>query len=426
MKNTLCIGLGIVVMILTSVPATAQDSWSARISAMEDKYFNKNMKAEAIADLQDAVDKYRNDYSNSQCDRMLAILKEYFGLVSQDINRFSKIVYGMYYGSSAARIDRIVNYFEGQGRLYTTAKDARRRWYEPHHAELKLKKTQIKIDSTTTFTIVAKNDEGFPAHTGDITISSDDPTIAEIQGKLIRGRRPETTKIIISDNQGRKLDEKEIEVLAGLTLRIDPPTLRMTEGDEAQFTIKANQVLTDGDLTYTFEPPDAAKVKTFPIAPGADEQHVNVTGLMPSLDDYRLNVIGPENTRTFASVSIAMAEPVKPGMKWQLAGSGVVALSFLWAWVSQSDANEKRDAEEKCVAETFTECPLEHDAYTDAQSTANIAWGVTAVTAVGAGYLWYRYYKNIKAYGREMDEYRKYTSINLEVGPGSVAINVRF
>ena len=40
----LCIGLGVVVVILTSIPATAQDSWSPRIGAMEDKYFNKKLR----------------------------------------------------------------------------------------------------------------------------------------------------------------------------------------------------------------------------------------------------------------------------------------------------------------------------------------------------------------------------------------------
>jgi hypothetical protein len=232
--------------------------------------------------------------------------------------------------------------------------------------------------------------------------------------------------VIITDNQGLELDKKQIEVLPGLVLRVEPPTLRMTEGEEAEFTVKANQVLKDGDLSFSFAPPEAAKIKTFPIAPGSDEQHVNVTALIPSLNDYRLNVSGPEDTRTFASVSVLMAEPVKPGMLWQLAGSGVVVLATLWAISAQSNANDKRDAEEQCVAENFQECPLEHQDYTDAQSTANIAWVVTGVTAAGALYLWYRYYGNIKKYHHQMDEYKKYASLGLEVGPGTVAINVKF
>lgn len=426
MKRSLSAGLCAVVMILAAAPAMAQDSWSARIASMEDKYLNKNQKAEAIADLQDAVDKYGNDYNTSQCNRMLAMMKEYFGVVSTDVNRFSKIVYSMYRGSSTGRIDHIVGYFEGQGNLYTTAKDARRRWYEPHHAELKLEKTQIKIDSTTTFSIVARNDEGYPAHTNEISISTEDPTVARVAGNVIRGLRPEKTMVIITNNQGIELDKKEIEVLHGMTLQMSPPTFEMTEGEEAQFTVTANQLLNEGDLTFNFEPSDAARVKPFPVAPNSSEQHVEITGLVPSLDDYRLRASGPEGTSTFAIVSILMAEPVKPGMKWQLGATGVVALSFLWAWSSQSDASDKRDAEEQCVAENFQECPTEHKTYTDAQTKANIAWGVTAITAVGAGYMWYRYYGNIKAYNRRMDEYKKYATVNWEVGPRSVAINVRF
>lgn len=425
-RNFLWVSLGFVAAILAATPATAQESWSARIRSMEDKYLNVNQKPEAIADLQDAVAKYHNEYSTAQCDRMLAMLKEYFGLVSNDINRFSNIVYDMYRGSTPDRINHIVSYFEGQGGLYTTAKDARRRWYEPHHAELKLTKTQIKIDETTTFTIKAKNDEGFQAHTEDITISTEDPTIAKVDGKTIRGLRPEKTMVIITNNQGIDLDKKEIEVLPGLTLQIVPRVHEMTEGEEAQFTVVANQTLSNGDLSFAFQPADAARVKSFPVAPNSTEQYVEVTGLVPSLEDYTLLVSGPDETSTFATISINMMEPEKPGMKWQLAGSGVVVLSFLWAWTSQSDASDKRDAEEQCVTETFQPCPIEHKAYTDARTTANIAWTVTALTAVGAGYLWYRYYGNIKLYNGQMDEYNKYTSVDLEVTPSSVAINVRF
>jgi hypothetical protein len=415
------------VAVLAVQPTVAQDSWSARVNALEAKYFDRNQKAEAIADLQDAVEKYRNDYTGALCDRMLAILKEYFGHVSNDVNRFNNVVYAMYRGSSDSRINHIVNYFEGQGALYTSARDARRRWYEPHHAELKLTKTQINIDSTTTYTIEAKNDEGYTAHTNEIDVTTEDPTIARVEGRKIRGLRPATTMVIIANNQGIELDKKEIEVLPGRTLSIDPPTYKLTEGDEVQFAVKSNKALADGDLSFAFEPADAAKVKPFPVAPHSNEQHVEVTGLVPSLDIYRLNVQGPENTSTFATISIMMAEPVKPGMKWQLAGSGVVVLSFLWAMTSQSDANEKRDLEDQCVQETFQPCPDEHQAYTDAQTTANIAWTATVLTAAGAGYLWYRYYGNIKLYGRQMDEYKQYSSVNLEINPaGSVAINVRF
>jgi hypothetical protein len=113
-------------------------------------------------------------------------------------------------------------------------------------------------------------------------------------------------------------------------------------------------------------------------------------------------------------------------MKWQLGGSGVVVLSFLWAFSSQSDANDKRNAEEACVQESFAACEAEHNAYTDAQNTANIAWTVTALATVGTSYLWYRYYKNIKVYNGEMNEYKKYASIDLDISPTTVAVNVRF
>ncbi len=428
MGNMVLRVLGVVSAILAAGPVMAQESWPERVTAIEDKYFNKNQKPEAVADLQDAIEKYRNEYADSQCDRMLALLKEYFGVVSNDINRFSNVVYAMYRGSSSARINRIVSYFEGQGVLYTSAKDARRRWFEPHHAEIKLVKTQIDIGGTTTYVIEAKNDEGYPAGTTGIDIKAEDPTIAavSVSGQEIRGLRPAKTMVIISNSQGIELDKKEIEVLPGLALAIDPPTVTMTEGDVKEFTVKSNKTLQEGDLSFTFEPAHAAQLKPFPVAPNASEQHVEVRALVPSLEHYRLNVTGPEEKATFATISIMMAEPHKPGMKWQLVGSGVVLGSFLWGFSAQSNAADKQDAEAQCVAETFAPCPEEHQAYEDAQNTANIAWTVTALATAGVGYLWYRYYRNMQNYGQQMNEYEKYSYFDLEISPAGAAVSLRF
>jgi len=419
-------GVGFAVLCLTALPTNAQSSWSARVDAMEQKYFYKNQKAEAIADLQDAVEKSGNDYTTAQCNKMLAMLKEYFGQVSPDINRFINVVYAMYRGANNSRIDHIVTYFQGQGSLYTAAQDARRQWFAPHHAVLTLAQTQINVNGSTTFKIDAKNDEGFNADESTLDVTTEDPTIARVEGDKIVGLRAEKTMVIVTNPQGMEMDKKEIEVLPTTTLVITPPTLKMTEGEEHQFTVTANKLLEQGALDFQFDPAQGGELKVFPVAPNSKEQLVEVTGLIPSLDDYQLKVTGPENSSTFAIVRVNMAEPHKPGMKWQLGGSGVVALSFLWAFSSQSDANDKRAAEEACVQESFTACEAEHQAYTDAQNTANIAWTVTALATVGTGYLWYRYYKNIKVYNGQMDEYKKYASVDLDISPTAVAVNVRF
>jgi hypothetical protein len=417
----------LLVAVLTGGPFTvlaetfdlAQTStWNQKFGEIRDLYY-RGQPDRAIQMLEDQIETLGNTYSDATLTEILAVVKDYF-TISKDYGRFQALTYNML---AANRVDRIVNSYKGTS-LYEYARKARSDWMRPAAASIRVDEEEIDINESTKFYLSVTNQKKVRLARPDVSVKVSPEDYAKLDGNTVVGLQSGTVTLQVVDSDGNVLAERAITIREGLGVTVSPEYKELPIKESETFTIQSNKPLSKFGIKWTLDPPGLATGKLLSEDSEAGKKLVNVTAAEPGTS---LLKVTDEAGKDLAQATI-YTPPVPPSKLWPLVTSGAVVVFGVYAIIQSMAANDKFDEHEQCrntvpAGGDQTPCDELYDEYKSKYNQATVGWVLAGVSAVGTGYLWWKYIKAKKAYDEKLNES---SPISLYISPTQTLVTLGF
>jgi hypothetical protein len=393
-------------------------SWNRQFAEIRELYYGGEYHR-AIDTLEDQIEALGNTYSNETLTEILAMVKDYFGK-TKDYTRFQTLTYSML---EPNRVDRIVGYYSGTP-LYDYAKKARSAWMRPASASIRVDVEELDINESTTFRVSVKNQDKVSLAKPDVSVKVLPEDYVRVEGDQITALQSGTVNIQVLDSDGNILAQREISIREGLAVTVSPEYKELEIKKSETFTIQSNKPFTKFGIKLTLEPSDLVTTKELSDDPEAGKKLVNVTAVKPGTT---LLKVTDEEGAGLAQATI-YTPPVPPSKLWPLVGTGVTVLVGIYAIIETGNASEKFDEHSACRNEGGDDaaCQGLYDDYQSIYNRSVVAWVLTGVAAAGTGYLWYKWWKDNKAYQAKLAEGTQSVSFHIDPIHRRAALSYRF
>lgn len=393
-------------------------SWNQRFAEIREMYYGGQYH-QAIDRLEDQIEALGNTYSNETLTEILAMLKDYFGKTG-DYARFQALTYAML---EPNRVDRIVGYYSGSP-LYDYAKKARRAWMRPASASLRVDAEELDLNESTTFRVSVKNQEKVSLANPDVSVKVIPEDYVRVEGNRITALQSGTVNIQVLDSEGNILAQREISIREDLSVTVAPEYKELQIKESETFTIQSNKPFSKFGIKLSLEPPELVTTKELSDDPEAGKKIINITAVKPGTT---LLKVTDEGGAGLAQATIYIP-PVPPSKTWAFVGTGVTVLLGVYAIIETGNANDKFDEHSACRAEGGDEatCQGLYDDYQSIYNRSVVAWVLTGAAAAGTGYLWYKYWKDNKAYQAKLAEGTQSVGFHVDPLQRRAALSYRF
>jgi len=393
-------------------------AWNQQFGEIRDLYY-RGQPDRAIQMLEDQLETLGATYSDGTLSEILDMVKDYF-TISKDYTRFQTLTYNML---APNRVDRIVDSYKGTS-LYEYAKKARRGWMRPAAASIRLDAEEIDINESTKFYVSVTNQEKVRLAKPGVSYKVAPEENARIEGNAVIGLQSGTVNLQVLDSDGNILAERVITVREGLGVTVSPEYKELPIKESETFTIQSNKPLSKFGIKWSLEPPGLATGKVLSEDSEAGKKLVNVTAAKSGTS---LLKVTDETGKDLAQATI-YTPPIPPSKMWPLVTSGATVVFAVWAIVESMGANDKFNEHEECrntvpAGGDQTPCDELYDEYKSKYNRATLGWVLTGVSAVGSGYLWYKYFKAKSAYEEKLNES---APVSLYIDPTRTRVTLGF